>query len=276
MDVDEENYRSFLKKNPKLSDLETNTIPKDLNISTITMACKISVQFNVPLIAKYIPLDEKFIQTIIYGNNREICRTLVPLKKNKKKTKQKRNMRNQVSLFVATDNNKINIKIYTNGSIQIAGCKNIPIIFWILQKLFNMFQKQITQDVEGVQQTEINKRYAEPYVLLNIMNIYDFKICMINSNFEIDMLFDREKMFYKLLQDEIEAYLDTSRHAGVKIKYLNTRENETDEKHYSTIFIFEKGKIIITGPVNYRQLMECYKFINIYIIENYSYFVKSS
>jgi TATA-box binding protein (TBP) (component of TFIID and TFIIIB) len=277
MNLLDDNYQTFLKKHPKLVELDPVNIPEDLNISTITMACKIPVKFNVELISKYIQLDMKFIQTIIFGNDREVCRTLVPLKKNKKKTKKKRNMRNQVSLFVAKENDKrINVKIYTNGSIQIAGCKHIPMIFMILQKIFDMFKMKLSPDTEGIQTHEINKRFAEPYIFLNIFDLYDFKICMINSNFEIDMVFDREKIFYKLLKDGYESELDTSRHAGVKIKYLNSRENETEEKHYSTIFIFEKGKIIITGPVSYRQLMECYKFINIYIIENYSYFVKNS
>jgi TATA-box binding protein (TBP) (component of TFIID and TFIIIB) len=234
----------------------------------MTLACKLPIKFNVILIAKYLELSESFIQTIKCGNNSEICRTLVPIKhKNKKPTKKnKKNFYNQVTIVInCVDVSKINVKLFKNGSIQITGCKNISSVIWILKKLFFKLQEPVQITEESIIETNFTQTYADPYIFLNIMDISDLKIAMINSNFDIGFNIDREKLFDLLISNKYDCEYDPSRHAGVKIRYKVSYSNE----HSSSIFVFDKGSIIITGAQNYLQIMECYKFINIYLIENY-------
>lgn len=294
-------YNQFLNANPHIKDLDPHNLPHDLTISTMTLTCKLPVKFNVIMIAKYLELSSTFIQTIKCGNNNEICRTLVPFKhknKNKKiKIKQnakakpttKKNFYNQVTIVINCSGMiKINVKLFKNGSIQITGCKNISSVIWILEKLFKKLQEFVpkndnanatdnTDDTDDTVDTDKTpERYAEPYIFLKILDITDLKIAMINSNFDIGFNIDREKLFNLLIADKYECGYDPSRHAGVNIRFKSEHNISETDIHSSSIFVFDKGSIIITGARNYMQIMECYKFINMYLINNYQKIVRIS
>lgn len=165
--------------------------------------------------------------------------------------KQKRNFYNQVTIILNNnDNMKANVKLFKNGALQLTGCKSISPVIWGLSLLFEMLKKPID-----------GKYYAEPYIFIDIKNITDMRIAMINSNFIIGFEINREKLFEILTNDEIECSYDSSRHAGVNIRY-ETKINKT------SIFVFDTGSIIITGAKTYKQLVDCYKFINMYLISN--------
>ena len=51
------------------------------------------------------------------------------------------------------------------------------------------------------------------------MDIYKFKIAMINSDFDIGFEIDRDRLFKMLLSDKHDCSYDPSRHAGVLIRY---------------------------------------------------------
>ena len=267
-------YRQFMRDNPKLVELDPHELPNDLSISTITLTCKLPVKFNVISIAKYLELSKTFIQSVMCGNNNEICRTLIPLKRKKKKTlaKSKKNFYNQVTIIVNYNEMcKFNVKLFKNGSLQLTGCKNISSVIWILSKLFDKLREPyITDNSETI-------RYAEPYIFMNIYDLYDLKIAMINSNFDIGFNIDREKLFTNLISDGHECIYDPSRHAGVNIRYTilqNSPDLKTQLEFTPSIFVFEKGSIIITGARNYMQIISCYKFINQYLITNYKKIVR--
>jgi TATA-box binding protein (TBP) (component of TFIID and TFIIIB) len=231
-----------------------------------------------------LELSMFFIQTITCGNNKEICRTLVPVKyKNKKrKNTKKKNFYNQVSLVInCTGIAKINVKLFKNGSVQITGCKNISAVIWMLKKLFSKLRErvQIPETVDPKLElappnnvnisTDEPQRYAEPHIFLNILDISSLKIAMINSNFDIGFNIDREKLFNLLKLNHHDCEYDPSRHAGVKIRHKSS-DLCSSGVHSSSIFVFDKGSIIITGAQNYMQIVECYAFINTYLIENYT------
>ena len=116
-------------------------LPDDVKISTMTVCCDISIEFNVNNIAKYIDLNKESIVNISYGRNDDPTtnRSLFPRKKSKKKKKGKRVFYNQVSLavMVASKVEKpVNIKLFTNGSIQMTGCKSVENIVDVLFKIF--------------------------------------------------------------------------------------------------------------------------------------------
>lgn len=281
-------YNEFILKHPKVRRLDPINLPDGLFISTMTLTCKIPVCFDVILIAKYFKLTKYLVHTISCGNNKEIYRTLSPIKPKKKKIKNshKRNFYNQVTLIINCVNiAKINIKLFKNGSIQITGCKNISSVLWILEKLFQQLQESVEVSEKDYDNSEIgelphdsnsqtqNLLYAIPHIFLNIYDISDLKIAMINSNFNIGFNIDREKLFHLLTTMHYECEYDPSRHAGVKIRYKNISQT-AEHLHQSSIFVFDRGSIIITGAQNYMQIMECYKFINIYLIENYSKIIR--
>lgn len=269
-DIDTYTYSEFLKDHETVRRLDPINLPNGLKISTMTLTCKIPVKFNVLRIARYFPLSLSFVHSITFGNNGEIDRKIVQTKSKRKKKKNtgKRNFYNQVTLVASVEQYKINIKLFKNGSIQMTGCKMISAAVYALEKLFNILKMpaHINDKIDD------NKRYAEPYIFLNLVDIYAFKIAMINSDFDIGFNINREKLFDKLTKDKYDCTFDPSRHAGVNIHYKNSDKtlDASGKEHVSTILVFDKGKIIITGARNYRQIMECFKFINTYLLENYN------
>jgi TATA-box binding protein (TBP) (component of TFIID and TFIIIB) len=264
-------YEQYVSQNPKLLTMDPIDFPSGLSISTMTLVCKLPIFFDTLLIATKIPLSVELIQTVTHGNNGEICRSVVPVKHKKKQTsakkKNKKNFYNQVTMVVKSINEcRINVKLFKNGSIQITGCKLISVVLWILDKIFTLLK-------EPFQNAETHKCYyfANPYIFLDVANLTNFKIAMINSNFKIGFRLSREKLFDCLNIDKYDCSYDSSRHAGVIIKYQNTQlSNTTDtKKQITSILIFDKGSVIITGAKCYRQIMECYKFINAYLINKY-------
>ena len=247
------NYCEFMTKYPNFSTLDPVDMPEDLTISTMTLVCKMPIKFDVITIARELELSSDFIQTVTCGNNREIHRTLNPVKCKRRRNKKRRNFYNQVTIIIScSDVVNVNIKIFRNGSIQMTGCKKISPVIWGLYKLFSIMK-------------EHKNKFAEPFVSLNIFDIKKFKIAMINSNFNIGFKINRDKLFYSLIDDKYDCEYDPSRHAGVKIRH-STEQNEKPP----SIFVFGKGSIIITGAHNYRQIIECYIFVNKYLIENYN------
>lgn len=261
-------YQQFLKQNPKITQLDPN-LPEDIQISTMTMICKVPFFFNVVNIAKYIPLSKDFILSVRCGNSNEISRSLIPIKEKKKlKTPAKKNFFNQATMVVKTVNTQhLNIKLFRNGALQLTGCKNISIPTWTLHKLFEILKKPIIVDEKEI-------LFVSSNIFVDIQSIHDFKIAMINSNFHIGFQINREKLFELLIKDKYDCVYDPSRHAGVNLRYMTKTSIDTTKP--VSIFIFDKGSIIITGARNYRQVLECYKFINLYLLDNYPNIVQQN
>jgi TATA-box binding protein (TBP) (component of TFIID and TFIIIB) len=262
-------YDIFLKNNPNIKLLDPIDLPKDLIISTITQTCKIPIKFDVLSIARKFPLSKEFAVTVKCGNSGEIYRSLEKCIKKRRKNikfncdikikKSSKNFYNQVTIVVSTlDKIKINIKLFRNGAIQMTGSTNVSNVIWSLNKIFYTIK---------MMSYENKIEYAIPIISLDIRDIYNYKICMINSNFDIGFKINRDALFELLIKDGYNCAYDPARYAGVKLKY---ETGVSDNKHAATIPIFDSGAIIITGAKNYREIVECYKFINIYLIENYS------
>lgn len=266
-------YREFnqkiLKTNIYKNVLKFKKLPDDIKISTITITCAIDSTFNVENIAKYIDLSHNFIKIVKYGTLNIVDRNIAPIFVNpNKRNKTKENFYNQVSLLInVKDFVKINIKLFTNGSIQMTGCKDMLRTFWVLDQLFEKLK-----EVKYVMNKEKTHIVPCPFVgdttNLNIENIKDFKIDMINSNFVIGFEINREKLYHKLIEDGHDCSYDPTVHACVNIKYHVTRDKVT------SIFVFDSGSIIITGVKTCQHIIDSYEFINVYLIDNYKTIVK--
>lgn len=284
------NYAQYIKDNPKIKELDPDNLPKELSISTMTGSCKLPVLFNVFNIAKYLPISSSFILGVKCGNS-ERCssisetgigiveRMMVPIKKKSSKKqpikKTSKNFYNQATIVINSPQPtvpkgiiKLNIKVFKNGAFQFTGCKKISYIIWALDNLFSIFKEGVEVMTDGVL---VKKTFAHPQCFLHLLSMSKFRISMINSNFVIGFKIDREKVFNKMTADKYDCVFDPARHAGVHVRYTV----DATIKPLS-IFIFDKGSIIITGARTYLHIMECYKFINIYLMEHYGEFVQKS
>lgn len=272
------NYMEKIQINPDVikqkllfnNDLEL--LPEDVLISTMTVTCKLNTIFNVGNIARYIDLKHSAIMAVSHGNFEDptINRSIISKKRNKHKNKkQKKSFYNQVSLHVrVTGSNAVNIKLFLNGSIQITGCKTIEGITEALEKVF--IELHTIKAVVNFKDNVIeDKLFVSNLKNLRTENLFNFQICMINSNFTIGFEIDRDKLFELLIADNITCSYDPIVHACVSIKH------DHPDKTIS-VFVFESGAVIITGARTCAQIVSAYNFVNKYLLEHYVEINKNS
>ncbi len=259
---------------------ELLNLPYDLEISTTTITCHLDVVFNVENIGLYFNDFDDVIIGKRYGNR--IVNNLINVKKlktgKKKKRREKKNFYNQVSLIfrsatlMGLDPEKltlkerfktVNVKLFINGSVQMTGCKHLDNIKKSLEVLFEKFK--ICKAVLNNDLKFELKPFVDDVSKLGIDKVNNFKIVMINTNFNILFQINREKLHQLLKQYGHDVTFDPIIHACVNIKY---RIPEIINKTIS-IFVFESGSITIAGSNSCQQVLETYNFINKFILENY-------
>ena len=89
--------------------------PTKYRISTMTLISSFSCNINLEVVSKYFKLDDKII-SMVYGDK--------PVKNSKQKPN--RPFFNQATIIVKLDPlRKLNIKIFSNGKIQMTGVKHV-------------------------------------------------------------------------------------------------------------------------------------------------------
>ncbi len=259
---------------------ELLNLPYDLEISTTTITCHLDVVFNVENIGLYFNDFDNIIIGKRYGNR--IVNNLINVKKlkvgKKKKRREKKNFYNQVSLIfrsatlMGLDPEKlslkerfktVNIKLFINGSIQMTGCKHLDNIKKSLEILFEKLK--ISKAVLNNNLKFEIKPFVDDITKLNINGVTNFKIVMINTNFNILFQINREKLHQLLKDNNFDVTFDPIIHACVNIKYhIPNTLNKT-----ISIFVFESGSITIAGSNSCQQVLETYNFINKLILNNY-------
>jgi TATA-box binding protein (TBP) (component of TFIID and TFIIIB) len=221
-----------------ISELDFTKLPEGVTISTMTVTCKLGSIIYLENVSKYF-------------DNEKIKLTWDDKKKNKKKKKKVRtNFFNQKTVkIVPTENKHINVKIFKNGSVQMTGCKNINNSYEVINILLNELKNEKALLENG---KIIEKPYTEHQ---DNLQISDFKIVMINSNFKVLYSIDREVLYDILLEKDILCTYEPCIHACVNIKY------KYDENKKISIFVFQSGSIIITGANNVLHIIAAYNFI---------------
>lgn len=255
---------------------EIINLPKGINISTMCASCKLGSNINISNIEKYLPLSLDDILCVKL--NKEKIRSLIPIITKNKRIKKKdtpekktNHFYNQITVVIRIGENKpildwkkepkINLKLFQNGSIQMSGCKTVDGINIVLNKLID---KLSTIKARLVDNKIENILFVENKEKIKINN---FKIDMVNSNYRVDLLIDRAKLFNLLMKKKIKSSFEPCIRACVNIKYVPTEEN-IDEKEIS-IFVFQKGNIIITGARNKKHILLAYKYINDILLTHY-------
>lgn len=248
-----------------VKDKEIEKLPQGLSISTMCATSKLNTKINIANIEKYLQLNPNDILAIEKDNTKAL------ITKNKYKKKKKEDLipkkttyfYNQITVDIRStcgDTNnldkepRINIKIFKNGTIQMAGCKTINDTNIVLNKLICRLS-EIKAIVEN--SVIVEKNFIENY---NTITITDFNIYMINTNYTLSILIDREKLYKLLLLKKIKAIYEPCIRACVIIKYTPL-ENNLEEKEVS-IFIFQEGNIIITGARSISHILSAYHYTN--------------
>jgi len=252
--------------------IEVKNLPKGINISTMCASCKLNTRLNIPNIEKYLLLNQDDILTV--KKSKDIMRTLIAVKnkpkrikkldtKSKLKDTSKNHFYNQITVVVRVTNGqvkdinevpKINMKLFRNGSVQMSGCKSIKNINIALNKLISKL-KEVKAKIEDSKIVE--KSFIDDPDLISVK---DFKIDMINSNYQVSMQIDRDKLYNLLIKKKIKSSYEPCIRACVIIKYVPTVEN-IEQKEVS-IFVFQKGNIIITGARSQSHVLSAYNYMN--------------
>lgn len=256
----------------KVDEIEIKNLPAGISVSTMCASCKLNTRLIIPNIEKYLQLNSDDILTV--KSNKEKMRTLITIKnkpKRIKKTENKTNQKdtsknhfyNQITVVVRVGQGqckdlneapKINMKLFRNGSVQMSGCKSIRNINIALNKLIAKL-KEIKAKIEDGKICE--KEFIEEP---DKITVKDFKIDMINSNYQVKMQIDRDKLYNLLLKKKIKSSYEPCIRACVIIKYVPIKEN-IDQKEVS-VFVFQKGNIIITGARSRSHIISAYNYMN--------------
>jgi TATA-box binding protein (TBP) (component of TFIID and TFIIIB) len=152
---------------------------------------------------------------------------------------------NQVTLTYHDTYSTKSVKVFPNGSIQVAGCCD----------LFDC-KRIITQ------LTYIFKTFLD---MKNTIPVESFRVVMINSNFSLNY-----NLNLNLVADWFENYdeifkvsFEPDRYSAVKVKFKPAHDMKE-----ITCSIFSTGKIIITGAETLKEIAFGYNIINCHINEN--------
>ena len=253
-------------------------LPVGISISTMCGKAKLGTNLDLDTIKKYLKLSKDDILTV--KMSKKDMRSIIPLKTKKLRTKRKAKLNinpfyNQITVVIRVfegecidlnDEKKINVKLFRNGSVQISGLTNFNNANRALNKLIICLQE--------IKAIKTDNGIIEIPFVSNPENIgiYDFQVYMINSNYKVNMMIDRNKLFNLLLQKKIKASYEKCIRACVIIKYIPSNDN-MEEKEVS-IFVFEKGNIIITGARNYSHIIDSYNYVNNILIEHVDDIIK--
>ena len=145
---------------------------------------------------------------------------------------------NQVTIGYEDAYSRKSIKLFPNGSIQVAGCSDLFDCRRILKQL--AFILQVVLDLKETLPTE------------------DASVKMINTNFSLNASVNLNKVIAKFSQDKrFKVTFDPDRYSAVKVKFCP----KPDQKQV-TASIFSTGKIIVTGAQTLDEIAGAYETIN--------------
>ena len=256
---------------------EVDNLPNGVSISTMCCSAKLGCNILTDDIQKYMKLDSNSVLTVKVNDDdkRSMLETKIKNKKKKvvvKKTKLQK-FYNQITIVMRIyegefdDINtvkKINVKLFKNGSIQMSGCKRIEEVNIVINKLVEKLKEEkmvITTTKTGDTIDKI-KFIDDP----ELLNVNSFKIDMINSNYRVNLQIDRSKFYNLLLKKKVIASYEKCIRACVIIKYCPKEENPLEKE--ISIFVFQKGNIIITGAKSRNHVCTAHDYLNDIIVEH--------
>ena len=148
---------------------------------------------------------------------------------------------NQITLTYEDCYSTKSVKIFPNGSIQVAGCNdliNCKHIITSLEYILKLFDENIVPPVDS------------------------FRVVMINSNFSLNYNINLMKTadHFEKYSDVFKVSFEPDRYSAVKVKF-----KPAEDMKEITTSIFSTGKIIITGAETLKEIAFAYNIINHHI-----------
>lgn len=206
--------------------------PSWIKLTTITMVSSFNKAIDVPKIRKLFEMSDVHLK-LNAQSSAGATWTLKPT-----------TFYNQITLTYEDCYSVKSIKIFPNGSIQVAGCNDLFNCEHIINSLIYILQS------------------FDPDV---IPPIDTFRIVMINSNFSLNNNINLMKTteHFERHSDVFKVSFEPDRYSAVKIKF----KPAADMKEITTS-IFSTGKIIITGAETLKEIVFAYNIINEHINSN--------
>ena len=211
-----------------------NSFPEDhrpswVKITTITIISKFLQEIDIPKLRNYFQ-EKESIKISIKGSTFEGHEWKV----------KPTTFYNQITLGYVDQYSTKSIKVFPNGSVQIAGCSD----------LFNCKSviKQLTFILNEILKVDIPSE--------------GFRVVMINTNFSLNYninLMETARLFGNN-QVFSSVTFDPDRYSAVKIKF-----KPADDMKQVTASIFSTGKIIVTGAETLKEIAFAYNIINHHI-----------
>ena len=152
---------------------------------------------------------------------------------------------NQVTLTYHDSYSTKSVKVFPNGSIQVAGCFDLFDCKRIITQLIHIFKVFLNLEIK--------------------VPVDSFRVVMINSNFSLNYNINLMKVadWFESYSDIFKVSFEPDRYSAVKIKFKPAHEMKE-----ITCSIFSTGKIIITGAETLKEIAFAYNIINQHINEN--------
>lgn len=149
---------------------------------------------------------------------------------------------NQITLSYTDMYSVKSIKLFPNGSIQVAGCSDLVNCKHIIRQLSLLIGKLL------------NKSCIPP--------IETFRVVMINSNFSLNWNINlmRTADHFEKYSDIFKVSFEPDRYSAVKVKF-----KPAEDMKEVTTSIFSTGKVIITGAETFKEIAFAYNIINQHI-----------
>ena len=145
---------------------------------------------------------------------------------------------NQVTVGYEDQYSNKSIKMFPNGSVQVAGCSDLRDCKRIMKQLAFLVQRILECE--------------EPLKMEN------FRVVMINTNFSMNSTVNLMKVIDELSADpKFVVSFNPERYSAVKVKFhpaTNTKQ--------VTASVFSTGKIIVTGAETLREIALAYEVLN--------------
>ena len=238
-----------------------------VRITTVTMCAKFERDIDLPAFReKFVPIKIRSKHSSFDG-----------FEWNMKKT----TFYNQVTIFTRDQYSNKSIKLFPNGSVQVAGCSDLLDCQRIAREVNFIVGQVLPSDVP------------------NRLNLDTISVKMINTNFSLNYSVNLTKVINSFgmsikdcaaswLRDEIRKCSDRGDHDDVKKleKKLYNLDNEADDSKFLVSFdpdrysavkvkfcpapgmkritasIFSTGKIIVTGAQTLKEIALAYKILN--------------
>ena len=239
--------------------IDVNAIPPELRISSISSHIRLGTTIKLQNVFDSLKglLDENDIGSITYGNQE--CK-VIEKKKKKKRSKQ---FQNSISVDILVNlpdglypnsvnrQSRVNMKIFSNGTIQMSGCRNPYDGNTALNRLITRLEKQYLI-IDGVsRQPKIVRLIDGP------IEVHDLSINMINADLKLDYKVNREDLYEHLLERKIQCKYNKINHAPVDLQF--PVESKDKPIH---IYFFQSGSVIITGSQNHHHINDAYSYMN--------------